>query len=148
MAPTVPSGVELALDLREALSAVRCESLMLQQALANLVLNVWDVMPGGRRILLRTRPVAGSTGAGGREPRPAADAPQVAVAVVDQGTGIPPEVLRRVFEPFCTTKERGHGTGLGLTSVKRIAQQHGGSVQVESEPGAGATFTLLLPVAG
>ena len=67
------------------------------------------------------------------------------VAVQDTGPGIPPETLPNIFRPFFTTK--GHGTGLGLSLAKRIAEDHGGELNVTSKPGHGSTFTLLLPFA-
>jgi signal transduction histidine kinase len=69
----------------------------------------------------------------------------IRLTVADTGHGIPPDVLPKIFEPFVTTKERGKGTGLGLTVVLGIVQEHGGSITVDSTPGQGTTFTLLLP---
>jgi signal transduction histidine kinase len=71
----------------------------------------------------------------------------VKLTIADTGHGIPPEVLPKIFEPFVTTKERGNGTGLGLTVVLGIIQEHGGSITVDSTLGQGTTFTLLLPSA-
>jgi len=70
----------------------------------------------------------------------------VEIAVADEGVGIPMDVLDRIFDPFFTTK-RG-GSGLGLATVHRIVEQHGGSIRVESAPGAGTTVRVLLPRAG
>ncbi len=104
-------------------------------------------MSGGGAILLRTRLLTEARGDRGREATAVAGGRRVAIDVVDHGTGISPELLSRVFEPFFTTKASGSGTGLGLTSVRRIARRVGGSVDVESTPGAGSTFTMQLPVA-
>jgi signal transduction histidine kinase len=65
--------------------------------------------------------------------------------MADTGSGIPPDVVTKIFDPFFTTKEFGVGTGLGLTVVKGIIEEHGGSISVQSEPGKGTTFRLLLP---
>jgi signal transduction histidine kinase len=71
----------------------------------------------------------------------------VKAIVADTGHGIPKEDLPKIFAPFFTTKEIGQGTGLGLTVVHGIIQEHGGSIEVESEPGQGTTFTVTLPAA-
>ena len=70
----------------------------------------------------------------------------VYVAISDSGSGIPAERLNRIFEPFYTTKEAGKGTGLGLSIVYDIVKRHSGEIRVESEPGKGTVFTLILPV--
>jgi signal transduction histidine kinase len=69
----------------------------------------------------------------------------VRVTVRDNGCGIPPESLNRVFDPFFTTKKRGQGTGLGLTVVAQIVRNHGGRIELESEPGQGTCVTLWWP---
>jgi signal transduction histidine kinase len=76
--------------------------------------------------------------------KPQADV--VALVIADTGHGIPRENLAKIFTPFFTTKEVGKGTGLGLTVVHGIIEEHGGSIEVESEPGKGTTFTILLPI--
>ena len=72
-------------------------------------------------------------------------APLVALVVSDNGPGIPPEVIGRVFDPYFTTKPVGQGTGLGLSIVKRLIEQAGGAVHLHTEPGSGTTFTVYLP---
>ena len=129
-------GIALSLDPERSLPLVRAERALLHQALTNLVLNALDAMPDGGKIVLRTRVTAGTQGKR-----------RVAIDVIDEGTDIGADVLPHVFKPFFTTKEAGSGTGLGLTSVQRIAQRHGGSVEVKSTPGSGSTFTLRLPEA-
>jgi signal transduction histidine kinase len=71
---------------------------------------------------------------------------QVVIQVADNGPGIPPEILGRIWDPFFTTKEVGQGSGLGLSIVHGIVERHGGTIEVESQVGTGTTFTVTLPV--
>jgi signal transduction histidine kinase len=73
---------------------------------------------------------------------------QVEIRIRDEGCGIPEEHLHRIFEPFYTTKGRDRGTGLGLLTAKAIVVDHGGTIDVESRPGSGTVFSLVLPIAG
>lgn len=102
----------------------------IRELLLNLLLNAIDAMPRGGRIAIRTRQARGGA----------------QVAVVDEGVGMTEDVKRRVFEPFFTTKGRA-GNGLGLSVCWGIAERHGGTLAVDSTPGAGSTFTLTLPAA-
>ena len=128
-----PSGVRVECECEGALPAVSGERSLLEQALANLVINAANAMPRGGTVRVHVRHTA-SAG--------------VAIDVTDSGTGIPADVLPHIFEPFFTTRGADGGTGLGLTSVQRIARRHGGRVDVVSEAGRGTTFTLELPAAG
>jgi CheY-like chemotaxis protein len=111
---------------------VRADRGMLDQVVMNLTLNARDAMPGGGTISLRVRP--------------AADAPdRIELLVSDTGSGIGAEHLPHVFEPFFTTKPSAQGTGIGLATVYGIVTQHGGTVTVDSAPGEGARFRVLLP---
>lgn len=107
----------------------------LEQILLNLVLNARDAMPAGGRLVL------------GFERRKEAGGDEVELTVRDTGSGIDPEVLPRIFEPFFTSKGLGKGTGLGLATVRGIVEQSGGSISVESEVGRGTLFRLRLPAA-
>ncbi|MDR2550156.1 MAG: HAMP domain-containing histidine kinase [Desulfobulbus sp.] len=103
----------------------------LQQVFTNLLLNAIQASPQGETILLRVEH---------------ADRPGfLSFAVQDHGKGIPEEIQHKIFEPFFTTKEVGKGTGLGLAVSYSIVKRHGGTLAVHSEPGCGATFTVLLP---
>jgi signal transduction histidine kinase len=104
----------------------------LQQLFLNLLLNAADAMPGGGEV----RVELGESEAG------------VWVRVADTGIGIAKADLDRIFEPFFTTKEAGHGSGLGLMVCKGIVADHGGRIDVKSEPGAGTEFTIVLRPAG
>ena len=118
-------------DFQEDLPAVDGDMNQLQQVLLNLSLNACEAMPDGGTLTISTRARNG----------------QVLVTLADTGCGVKKEHLDQIFEPFFSTKPIGKGTGLGLSVSYGIVQQHGGDLFVESEPGAGATFTIVLPVA-
>jgi signal transduction histidine kinase len=113
------------------LPAVGADRAQLEQALLNLVSNAVDAMPGGGRIVLAAR----------------AHASGVALVVADTGNGIAPGELAKVFDPLYTTKPPGKGTGLGLPILREVVEAHGGTVELESRPGAGTTALVCLPAA-
>ncbi len=134
--------VELALD--HHLAWVSADRAQFEQVLLNLVVNARDAMPNGGVMRIETRPAntvdairADSTFDPGQF---------AALSVSDTGIGMDPGTLTRIFEPFYTTKEHGKGTGLGLAVVYGAIKQGEGHVLVESEPGRGSRFTVLLPV--
>jgi CheY-like chemotaxis protein len=108
----------------------------------NLAINARDAMPAGGTIMIRTSALRLGEPSRAEEP-PAGD--YVIVAVSDTGTGIPPDILDRVFELFFTTKDVGKGSGLGLPQVLDVAQQLGGGVRLETRPGHGTTVMICLP---
>jgi len=118
-------------DLGEHLPLVNVDRNQLQQVLLNLALNACEAMPAGGTLLVN------SSSSNGR----------VVVKITDTGCGIRREQLDRIFEPFFTTKPVGKGTGLGLSVSYGIVQQHGGTLEVESEIGKGSTFIIGLPTA-
>lgn len=123
---------------------VRVDQGQLEQVIINLAVNARDAMPQGGTLTIRTSNAARpKPERHGDEEIPAGD--YVRIDVEDTGTGIPPEILGRIFEPFFSTKAVGSGTGLGLSTVYGIVRQTGGFVLVETAPGKGSTFTLLLP---
>jgi two-component system cell cycle sensor histidine kinase/response regulator CckA len=123
---------------------VRVDQGQLEQVIINLAVNARDAMPRGGTLTIRTSNAARARPERhGDEEIPAGD--YVRIDVEDTGTGIPPEILGRIFEPFFSTKAVGSGTGLGLSTVYGIVRQTGGFVTVETAPGKGSTFTLLLP---
>jgi signal transduction histidine kinase len=122
--------------------SVSVDSGQIQQVLTNLIVNGVESMPNGGQVELKIEQVMAC-------PPESANGPDVAcarIAVLDHGEGMPPEVLDQVFEPFFTTKDVGEGTGLGLSIAYSIVQEHGGWIDVSSQPGQGSCFTVYLPV--
>ncbi|WP_051272876.1 hybrid sensor histidine kinase/response regulator [Sphingomonas phyllosphaerae] len=113
-----------------------------ETALVNLAINARDAMEGQGMLRVAIAPVGEIPSLRGHH---GVSGEFVAVAVIDDGAGIPPEALPHIFEPFFTTKGVGKGTGLGLSQVIGFAKQSGGDISVTSEPGQGTTFTLYLP---
>lgn len=134
-------GVQVDVAAPAGLPTVVADPDQLQQVFLNLASNALDAMPDGGR--LRVAAVAGEAAnpERGEAPRPC-----VVVAFADDGLGIAPEHVKHVFDPFFTTKDAGRGTGLGLSVAHGIIEEHGGWFEVDSGPGAGATFTVYLPV--
>jgi PAS domain S-box-containing protein len=109
--------------------AIVAQAERLERALLDLLINACDAMPKGGTLRVATRPVDGG----------------IEIDVEDTGTGIAPEVIGRIFEPFYTTKPRGKGTGLGLLVTRSIVLEHGGTIDVESTLGKGTSFQIRLP---
>mgnify|MGYP001363714190 CR=1 FL=1 len=115
-----------------------------EQVIINLAVNARDAMPRGGKLRITTRNItAAESGALEHQGFPAAD--YVLIEVSDTGTGMTPEVMEKIFEPFFSTKEVGKGTGLGLSTVYGIVKQTGGYIYPESEVGKGTVFHIFLP---
>ncbi|HVY62466.1 MAG TPA: ATP-binding protein, partial [Planctomycetota bacterium] len=128
-------SVRLEITLSPDLPTVPADRTQLSQVFVNLLTNALDAMPAGGRIRIETRRATI-----GEDRQPA-----VAVEFSDTGVGISAEDLKRVFEPFYSTKALGHGTGLGLAICHQVVKRHGGTITVTSEAGRGSTFLVLLP---
>ena len=123
---------------------VKADVSQFEQVIVNLAVNARDAMPDGGKLTIRTANV--STQEAEKltyKGMPPAD--YVRIDVSDTGTGIPADIVDKIFEPFFSTKEVGKGTGLGLSTVYGIVKQTGGFVYVDSEPGKGTTFHIFLP---
>jgi len=138
--------IQLQCDYAPDLRPVQADGGLLEQVLINLVVNARDAMHHGGLLLITTaaRILKPTEVEHHPDTRPGEF---VTLRVRDNGVGIAPTDLPHIFEPFFTTKEVGKGTGLGLATVYGIIKQHQGWVEVDSEPGAGSTFTIVLPAA-
>jgi len=125
------ASIHVEQDLDPQLPPVICDGAQIEQVLLALMMNALDAMPQGGNLWITTR-LNREDGA-------------VRIIVRDDGCGIAPEILSRLFEPFLTTKETGRGVGLGLAISRSILERHNGNIEVQSEVGRGTTFTVILP---
>lgn len=140
---TFPKSIRIEPVWPEDLPAVEGDPTNIHQAILNLCVNARDSMPGGGLLRLEAALVTLTPAQLALHPS-AERGGWIRLAVTDTGSGIPRELQERIFDPFFTTKEIGKGTGLGLATVQGIMRSHGGFVELESEPGHGATFALFL----
>ena len=124
-------SVQVRKELQPTAPIVQGIEYKLQQVFLNLFLNARDAMPKGGWLTIVTR----------------SDDGRAVVEVADTGSGIPPDQLSRIYDPFFTTKDIGKGTGLGLSITYGIVQEHGGTITCDSAVGQGTRFTLALPLA-
>lgn len=124
----IPNAIEV-VEAYGPLPQIVCTPSQLNQIFLNLIINASQAIEGNGKITVSTRE----------------EGAFVRVDVADTGCGIPPAIQERIFEPYFTTKPEGVGTGLGLNVARDIARAHGGDISVQSVPGEGATFTVLLP---
>ena len=137
---TLGEDIDLVIESATPSAGVLADSSCLDQLLVNLAVNARDAMPRGGRLTLSVASVAVGASHSTLEP-----GRYVKLEVSDTGEGMTPAVADRVFEPFYTTKGPDEGTGLGLATCYGIATQLGGTIDLRTEPGAGATFTVYLP---
>ncbi|MDA8100640.1 MAG: ATP-binding protein [Nitrospiraceae bacterium] len=124
---------------------VAADQLQLEQMLLNLIVNARDAMPCGGSLTLATRSVPSLPKT--ESPEGSRPTPSAHIEVADTGKGIPSQALRRIYDPFFTTKEPDRGTGLGLAIVKTIVEQHGGQIACASFPDKGTVFDIAIPLA-
>jgi PAS domain S-box-containing protein len=126
---------------------VMADAGLIEQVLLNIALNSQDAIPREGTVIFETTEVVFDEAAARRHEN-SAPGRYIVLAVSDSGAGMDATTRERIFDPFFTTKEQGKGTGLGLSTVYGIVKQHGGSIEVESAPGHGTRFIILLPRAG
>ncbi len=141
----IGGNISIEANLAPELAVVRADPVQVEQVLMNLCINARDAMPNGGSLTVDTSNVTIDEEFCVLQPL-AHPGKYIMLAVRDTGTGMDPATLDRIFEPFFTTKELGKGTGLGLATVYGIVRQHGGFLHVISQPGAGSTFRIYLPV--
>ena len=129
----IPSSIELSNHYDGATIYCDIDESQIKQVLMNLVVNARDAMPDGGEVVIALNSNCSEPGF-------------VLLTVSDTGTGMSHDVKESIFDPFYTTKERGQGTGLGMSIVHGIIEEHGGAIEVESEVGHGTTIKILLPV--
>lgn len=123
-------SIEVSVEEGEGVPPVMVDKIHVQQALVNIIINAAQSMPEGGTVHIRSG-VEGNN---------------AYISVTDSGGGIEPENIGKIFEPFFTTKPKGEGTGLGLSISKRLMKANDGDISVESVPGQGSTFKLLMPL--
>jgi PAS domain S-box-containing protein len=125
--------IEVVRDFVDDLPTIQADRQQLRQLFLNLLTNASDAMPQGGRLTVRAAPGA------------LADAQAVAIEFADTGEGITAENLEKLWEPFFTTKPEGKGTGLGLAICRRIVEEHGGTISIQSQAGRGTTIRIVFP---
>ena len=143
LAHALREDIELRFDVASAVWPIETDIAALELALLNLAVNARDAMPDGGTLILSARNEPLPNGASGRLELAPGD--YVRISLIDNGTGMPPELMERVFEPFFSTKPDGKGTGLGLAQVYGFARQSGGGAMLESTLGEGTAVHILLP---
>ncbi len=141
---TIPKMISIELRLADHLKPVEADAVQVEQVLMNLAINARDAMPEGGRLIIETANVPLPATHGSAESMGAAGA-EVLLSVTDTGQGMDPRTLERIFEPFFTTKAPGRGTGLGLSTVHGIVENHDGRITCHSAPGKGTCFRIYLP---
>jgi PAS domain S-box-containing protein len=127
--------IEVVPEFADPVPTIQADRQQLRQLFLNLLTNASDAMPNGGKLTVRVAPDGSSETA-------------VAIEFADTGEGIAPENLEKIWDPFFTTKPEGKGTGLGLAICRRIVEEHGGTIEITSQPGSGTTVRMILPATG
>ena len=134
--------IEIAMDLEQNLPPVWVDADLIKQVIMNMLVNAQHAIEHEGNITVRSRRLAQP-----KSPEPGVEpVPVVEISIIDTGCGIPEKNLKRIFDPFFTSKEVGKGTGLGLSVSHGIVRAHGGLIEVESTVGKGSTFRIYIPI--
>jgi CheY-like chemotaxis protein len=155
---TFPKKIQVKTSTAKDLWTVLADSTQMHQVLMNLCVNARDAMPDGGTLLIQAENVTLSDRGSGNgivhngtipltDSKAVPPGSYLVLTVADTGTGIAPEVMEKIWEPFFTLKPQGQGTGLGLSTVLNIIKAHHGFIRTESEPGKGTRFRIFLPAA-
>lgn len=143
---TFPPSIHIRTETSQEVWQTSGDATQLYQVLMNLCINARDAMPAGGTLAIELENTLLDEHYAAMQPD-AKPGPHVVLSVSDTGTGIPHEIISKIFDPFFTTKELGKGSGLGLSTVRRIVQSHGGFISVYSEVNRGTQFNVHLPAA-
>jgi len=143
---TLPSTIETRLQVADRLPPVIADPVQIDQILLNLCINARDAMAGHGVLKVSVQAIECKTPCVCASCRKSAAGRFVELSVSDTGSGMDRQTIDRIFEPFFTTKEVGKGSGMGLAMVHGIVHEYGGHIRVDSKPGKGSTFSVLLPV--
>jgi CheY-like chemotaxis protein len=143
---TLPRSIRIEMNLPKNLWVIKAVPTHINQVLMNLCVNARDAMPEGGTLTISAANIVVDDAYLRLHPE-ANRGVHVMINVTDTGKGIAPEVLKKIYDPFFTTKEAGKGTGLGLSTVQGIVKNHGGFIHVYSEPGKGTSFKAYFPAA-
>lgn len=141
---TFPKDIQIRCDIARDLRLVMADPTQLNQVFLNLCVNARDAMPAGGLLTIAARNIDLDHTAVAQIHN-ISPGPHIVVEVADTGTGMPPAVIEKIFDPFYTTKAPGKGTGLGLATVLGIVRSHAGTISVYSEEGKGSVFKIYLP---
>ncbi len=141
---SIPKNIEIVTHLRDDLPFTNADQAQMQQVIINLAVNARDAMPEGGKLVIETSVVGAEKGASGEDHLGSAGF--IKLSVSDTGVGIDLGMQSKIFDPFFTTKDVGKGTGLGLYIVQSIISNHGGYINLYSEPSRGSRFNIYLPI--